>query len=262
MLRTLLTWTDELTGVFDPFGMRWTDDLFMSVIVGIYCCGLKGWPQDIPFQNLSNIRSKSLAQLVEAWKNGTLRIVKLTEDERAQAIADPKSVLPNTTLRPTPPPSPETRERVVPLVFHPADFHDLSQPSAAGTSTSALRAMTTTARPAKRKRKQRSDIKLARSRKLYYGRGVKSAEYVYEELSGGESEPDAKRFCEALSDDVVEEFPVEAADEVEGEVEGDVEDEIEEFSESEGEEDAIESATESWMLGEGSDAVEAESDVE
>ncbi|RDX49529.1 hypothetical protein OH76DRAFT_537104 [Lentinus brumalis] len=238
--------------------MRWTDSLFLSVIVGKYRCGMRGWPPDIPFQNPGYFgKTEPLEILVDLWHKGTLRIVKLTDDECAQAAADPKSVLPNTTLTPTPRPRAETPERVVPLVFHPFDFHELSQPSAASTSSSTPLVLTTTARPPKRKRKQRCDTKLSRTRKLHYGRGVKSREYVYDEESGGEAaDPNPKRFCEALSDDFVEEIPAAVAD-VEGE------DEIEEFTEAEPEqEDEIESASESWALGEGSDGAEAGSDVD
>lgn len=255
--------------MFDVFGMRWTNSLFLSVIVGIYRCGMTGWPSHIPFQNLGLFgQAALLKELLDLWMKGTLRIVKLTDDECAQAAVNPESVLPNTTLQPTPP-HPRTPEtRVIPLVFHPVNLHELSQPSTARTSesTSAPRVLTTTAPPPKRKRKQRCDTKLARTRtNLRYGRGVKSREYVYDGESGGESEPDPKcfRFCEALSDDVIEEFPAEGAAAVESEVEDDIEEFTEtEAKEEEEDEDEIESASESWMFGEESDGVEVESDGE
>ncbi len=224
--------------------MRWTDDLFLSVIVGRLRCGLRGWPPEIPFQNLSDIgKTKPLKKLLTCWKDGTLCIFKLSDEERARAADDPRSFLPNPTLRASR--SPRTHSdvedvvRVVPLVLHPVDFHELSQPSA----SSSPPALTTTARPPKRKRKQRSDIKLPRKRKMRNSTGVKSREYVYDTDGDDEFIPDVKRFREALSDDYVEEFPEVAVAE-------EVEEDIEEFTEPEREpEDEIESATETWMLG-------------
>ena len=254
--------------------MRWTDSLFLKVIVGVLGCGLEGWPRDIPFQNPSYFgKSTPLEKLVKLWKEGTLRIVKLSEEERARATQDPESFLPNTALRPALTPSPKPADeavRVIPLVFHPADFHELSQPSSsADTSSHTPLILTTTALPVKRKRKQRCDTKLARTRALYYGRGVKSQEYVYDAEDEDDLGPDPKRFREALSDNYIEEFP-------EAEVEAVVEDEIEEFPETaaaedgeetvsdieqftdveDEEEDEIESASEDWLLGEDSDEVE------
>ncbi|RDX39405.1 hypothetical protein OH76DRAFT_1301830, partial [Lentinus brumalis] len=70
--------------------MRWTNKLFMSVIVGTYRCGMRGWPPDIPFQNLGDFgKTEPLEILVGLWLSGTLRIVKLSDDECAQAAADP-----------------------------------------------------------------------------------------------------------------------------------------------------------------------------
>ncbi|KAI0682497.1 hypothetical protein C8T65DRAFT_278051, partial [Cerioporus squamosus] len=223
-------------------------------------CGLFGWPPDVPFQNLSGIKTKQLRRLLSLWNAGTLRIAKLTEEQRAQAAVDPTAFLPNTALRaPSPPPSPENAPRIVPLVLHPVDFHDLSQrpASASVSSGSAPTVLTTTAPSKKRKRKQRCDTKRARKRRLRYGHGVKSAEYVYDAAvarldDGGQSgsEPALMPFREALSDDYIEEF---------SDVAMEVGDDSEEFTEPEPEqENDIESVSESCMLGERSEVDEVE----
>ncbi|RDX41109.1 hypothetical protein OH76DRAFT_1423309 [Lentinus brumalis] len=245
----------DITGILDPIGMRWTNKLFLKNIVGIYDCGLFGWPPDIPFQCLSRIKTEPLRKLLRLWNAGELRIAKLTDEQRAQAAVDPTAFLPNTTLRPpSPPPPAEHVLRVVPLVLHPVDFHDLSQRPADDPSGSAPAVLTTTVPSKKRKRKQRCDIKRARTRARRYGLGVKSPEYVYDAADPESGfERVAMPFCEALSDDYVEEFPG---------VVTEVEDDIEQFTEPEPEEDEIESASESWMLGERSEVDEMEDNEE
>ncbi|TFK77930.1 hypothetical protein K466DRAFT_592960 [Polyporus arcularius HHB13444] len=219
--------------------MRWTNKLFLKNIVGIYDCGLFGWPPDIPFQCLNRIKTEPLRRLLRMWKTGELRIVKLTDEQRAHAAVDPAAFLPNTTLRaPSPPPPSADALRVVPLVLHPVDFHDLSQRPATESTPAVL---TTTAPPKKRKRKQRCDIKRARKRRLRYGLGVKSPEYVYDAaVPEADDESELERagmpFCEALSDDYVEEFPDVAA------------------------EDESESGSERWMVGERLEVDEDEDD--
>ncbi|KAI0688523.1 hypothetical protein C8T65DRAFT_746545 [Cerioporus squamosus] len=100
----------DITGILDPIGMRWTNKLFLKVIVGIYDCGLFGWPPDVPFQNLSGMKTKQLRRLLSLWNAGTLRIAKLTDEQRAQAAADPTTILPNASLQaPSPPAAPGER---------------------------------------------------------------------------------------------------------------------------------------------------------
>ncbi|KAI0694482.1 hypothetical protein C8T65DRAFT_759387 [Cerioporus squamosus] len=80
----------DITGVLDPIGMRWTNKLFLKVIVGIYDCGLFGWPPDVPFQNLSGMKTKQLRRLLSLWNAGTLRVAKLTR--RAQPKKRPREI--------------------------------------------------------------------------------------------------------------------------------------------------------------------------
>lgn len=223
--------------------MYYSESRYLSVVVdGLGCKFNNQWPGEIPFMNPSELKGgvRPLRRLLGLWKTGVLQLVKVTDEDRKRAAHDPRSLLPNPSFPMRSKTSDEHKPYVVPLVFHPVDFHELSRPTVAKSGTfNAL----IPSKPAKRPREQRGDFKRPRCRPVTgrrpraSQRGVISPLYVYEAASDPESdiesdpeEPAHKRLRAALSDDYVEEFT-----------------EVEAEPEAESDEESIESDTESWL---------------
>ncbi|RDX52193.1 hypothetical protein OH76DRAFT_197062 [Lentinus brumalis] len=75
--------------------MSWAGRLFLRVIVVLCGCGLEGRPPDILFEQLSRRNTETLKLLLNRWKSGTLRIVKLTDEQCSEAAVDPYRFLPD-----------------------------------------------------------------------------------------------------------------------------------------------------------------------
>lgn len=226
--------------------MYYSESRYLSVVVdGLDCKFNGGWPREIPFMNPSDLKGGvlPLRRLLSLWKTGVLRIVRVTDEDRRRAQHDRRTLLPNPSLptRDKSKSSNKHKPHVVPLVFHPVDFHELSRPPGTKSAHSdALIACT----PAKRPREQHGDFNRPRCRRVTGRRprpghrGVISPQYVYEaasdaeediESDGEEPEREYKRLRVALSDDYIEEY----TDRVEAEAESD--------------DESIESDTESWL---------------
>ncbi|PIL30231.1 hypothetical protein GSI_07408 [Ganoderma sinense ZZ0214-1] len=83
--------------LYDEAGMYWTvEDYYIESVVLQH--GLKpiGWPLDIPFQNLSNIRGgvSALMHLEYQWESGILRFARMMEDERLTASLNTEHLAP------------------------------------------------------------------------------------------------------------------------------------------------------------------------
>ena len=63
----------------DEAGMYWTLEDYVESVVLQHGLKLVGWPPDIPFQNLSNIRGgvSALTHLELRWESGILRFVRI-----------------------------------------------------------------------------------------------------------------------------------------------------------------------------------------
>ncbi|KAI1783734.1 hypothetical protein LXA43DRAFT_902946 [Ganoderma leucocontextum] len=85
----------EVTGD-DEAGMYWTLEDYIESVVLQHGVKLIGWPPDIPFQNLSNIRGGApvLTHLEHLWESGILKFVRITEDERLAASLNAKHLAP------------------------------------------------------------------------------------------------------------------------------------------------------------------------
>ncbi|KAI0363045.1 hypothetical protein BV20DRAFT_959099, partial [Pilatotrama ljubarskyi] len=175
---------------------------------------LVGWPLDIPFCNLSEIRGGMLplCRLLALWNQNKLRFERATPADLANAARDPKSVHPSPKhSKQLAPPSASTAVVVAPLALHPGDLTILGlHPTSTRPSPAVLGA---------RPRRQRNDVKKARARPVTNPdnhppkrprAGVKSAEYV---LESDIEEPAAKRGRYWPVDDPILEFvPVLARD--------------------------------------------------
>ncbi|PIL26685.1 hypothetical protein GSI_11212 [Ganoderma sinense ZZ0214-1] len=266
----------EHTGIQDA-QMPWTESGFIDHMVFEHHCGVEGWPRSVPFKNLSSILGgcAPLEEILDALVSGTLRIVKLTDEQLAEARVNPESFLPNPTLR-SEPAKPRKREtyHVVPLVLHPLDLRPISHPHASeplsdvddsGPAGSAELSASSVASPLIRiapgpetvPRRQRRDIKKRRRRPVTNPDdrpprrrrlGVQTPEYVYDAVPGsttaGEEREDTYSvpLGSAPSDDYVECFTERLGGTA---------------SEAESE---IESATESWACGSRSEIEDFTSD--
>ncbi|KAI1782765.1 hypothetical protein LXA43DRAFT_1049635 [Ganoderma leucocontextum] len=195
----------QLTGIADAY-MHWTEDGFLNVVVFEYHCGVEAWPRRWPFRNLSKLKGgcTPLREIRDALVSGKLRIVKLTDEQLAEARANPKSFLPNPTLRSEPGES-FRREtyHVIPLVLHPYDLSPISHPRSSGppseispeesaqpsSSSVASTLIRIAAGPETAPRRQRRDIKKRRRRPVTNPDdrpprrrrvGVQTPEYVYD----------------------------------------------------------------------------------
>ncbi|KAM5537014.1 hypothetical protein V8D89_009343 [Ganoderma adspersum] len=263
----------ELTGIQHAH-MPWTEAGFIDRMLLEYHCGVEGWPRRWLFQNLSSLRGGCvpLREIRDALVSGTLRIFKLTDEQLAEARANPESFLPNPTLRPQPL-EPRRREtyHVIPLVLHPLDLSPISHPLSSDPASNVNSAPAPEPRPSSvasplirivsghesAPRRQRRDIKKRRRRPVTNPDdrpprrrrlGVQTAEYVYDPVPGSsqpesdENERDGMPLGSVPSDDYIECF-------TEAETQSEVESEIE-------------SATESWACGSRSEIEEFSSDAE
>ncbi|KAI9069708.1 hypothetical protein FKP32DRAFT_1671149 [Trametes sanguinea] len=143
--------------------MSWTRKGYVKLVVLRYGYILYGWPLDIPFMNLSLLPGgiAPLQRLYDLWTRGILRFELASPEMLARAAADPLSV---------PPWDPSSRaagsggvvpaEGVVvsPLALHPGTLNVL------GTHPTSTQPSTLAATQGKRARRQRRDLKKARSR--------------------------------------------------------------------------------------------------
>lgn len=82
--------------------MRWTVDGYHRMIYTEYGLALVGWPDDIPFADLSKPGVTGLlriSRLLEAWRTRTLRFVPVLLDKAARAAKDPMDVVPSAKHR-------------------------------------------------------------------------------------------------------------------------------------------------------------------
>ncbi|KAM5530000.1 hypothetical protein V8D89_016333 [Ganoderma adspersum] len=252
----------ELTGIANAH-VHWTEEGYLNVLVFDYHCGIENWPGRWPFQNLSWLKGgcEPLREIRDSLLAGKLRIVRLTDEQLAEARANPKSFLPNPTLRSESRKSlrPETYH-VVPLVLHPHDLSPISHPPTTSSVISPLIRIATG--PESTPRRQRRDIKKRRRRPVTNPDdrpprrrriGVQTPEYVYDRVPDRVPDPsergeeDEYETCgmpsgSAPSDDYVECFTEPGTP-----------------SEPESE---IESATESWACGSQSEIEEFTDDEE
>ncbi|KAI0349044.1 hypothetical protein OH77DRAFT_1465783 [Trametes cingulata] len=189
--------------------VSYTVKQYARLVVIRYKHKLVGWPDTIPFRNLSHrFRLKRLQELLALWDNGVIRFEPTTAVDLVNAVRDPKSVHPNLKLLEKQCPVRASAVVVAPLVLHAADLRILGEhPTSTQPSAAVL---------GDRPRRQRNDVKKARRRfvtnpdnlppKLPRA-GVKSAPYVYDsDREDGAGELAAKRREYWLVDDPIEEF--------------------------------------------------------
>ncbi|KAI0372166.1 hypothetical protein BV20DRAFT_1050931 [Pilatotrama ljubarskyi] len=176
----------ELTGLDDAHMSYFPIDRYARLVVIRYRYKLVGWPDDIPFCNLSDIRDgvEPLQRLFALWNAKTLKFERATRADLVNAARDPFSVHPIEQCRqqhsaPHRRASAPSAIVVYPLVLHPGNLSVLgTHPTSTQPSKAVL---------GKRRRRQRNDVKKARVRfvtnpdnlppKLPRA-GVKSAECV------------------------------------------------------------------------------------
>ena len=80
----------------DEAGMYWTLEDYVDSIVLRHGLKLVGWPPDIRFQNLSDIRGGAtvLTYLQHRWDLGILKFVPITDDERLAASLNAEDLAP------------------------------------------------------------------------------------------------------------------------------------------------------------------------
>ncbi|KAJ8469229.1 hypothetical protein ONZ51_g9128 [Trametes cubensis] len=153
----------ELTGIVEAH-MRYTVDGYASRIVCQYGLKLVDWPQEIPFENLSDLIGgiRVLSTLRDAWDDGTLRFERATPEDIENATRDPASVHPNPSLlhwrngaEPAVAGHPHhpTAPILMPLVLHPGNLSVLGRHPTAMNPGTIL---------GKRARQQRRDVKKPR----------------------------------------------------------------------------------------------------
>ncbi|KAM5536720.1 hypothetical protein V8D89_009650 [Ganoderma adspersum] len=125
-----------VTGIFSV-QMCYTAEEYARFIV--WCLGwlLDGWPPDIPFANLSDIKGgiRTLRILRDLHQAGKLKFIRAPPDVRARALHDPESVLPHVMAAAALPPLPLTLH---PLRFDISRFQDLlPRPQLAAPSSSS-----------------------------------------------------------------------------------------------------------------------------
>ncbi|KAM5533250.1 hypothetical protein V8D89_013115 [Ganoderma adspersum] len=143
-IRTMLVLA---TGILS-IQMCYTAEEYARFIV--WCLGwlLDGWPYNIPFANLSDIKGgvRPLRILRDLHRAGTLKFVRAPPDVRQRALHDPDSVLPHVIAAAAlpPPPRPLTLR---PPKFDLSRFQDLlprTQPAAPSFSSSSTSSSSST----------------------------------------------------------------------------------------------------------------------
>ncbi|OSC96577.1 hypothetical protein PYCCODRAFT_1377310 [Trametes coccinea BRFM310] len=101
MLRTVIT--DGLVAITsDPRAtMHWTRWTFFRFVFLAYGVKLVGWPQEIPFVNLSHksMTSTNIRALLDAWASGQMRWVEATPRELLAADHDSRNACPGPRFR-------------------------------------------------------------------------------------------------------------------------------------------------------------------
>ncbi|KAL1940845.1 hypothetical protein VTO73DRAFT_7886 [Trametes versicolor] len=71
--------------------MSWSRRSYMKKVVMRYHVRIEGWPlADVPFRNLSNVPNLgSLEMLLHGWKEGSIRFVRLVDEQYHSMLADP-----------------------------------------------------------------------------------------------------------------------------------------------------------------------------
>ncbi|EIW57384.1 uncharacterized protein TRAVEDRAFT_29499, partial [Trametes versicolor FP-101664 SS1] len=125
----------DISGVPDA-QMSYKEDRYARLVVLRYVATLVGWPEGVPFVNLSSRLLGGIASLRvlrQAWDKGELRFERATPEDLEKAAADPLSVLPDggkclellaqakSRSESTPPPDVQPLVRVM----HPIDLSDL-----------------------------------------------------------------------------------------------------------------------------------------
>ncbi|KAI0351687.1 hypothetical protein OH77DRAFT_1419663 [Trametes cingulata] len=189
--------------------LSYTVSNYARLVVVRYEQKLVGWPETIPFRNLSErYRLKWLQELLPLWNDGIIRFEPATAVDLINAARDPKSVHPNPKLLDKDTPARPPAVVVAPLVLHPRDLRILGEhPTSTRPSAAVL---------GHRPRRQRKDVKKARRRFVTNPddlpprlprAGVKSARYVYDsDVEDGSGEPAAKDGEYWPVEDPIEEF--------------------------------------------------------
>lgn len=81
--------------------MEWTPERYARIIVHMYGLCFRGYPEDLKFENLSDIKGglDPIQRLLHLWEQGILRFEEATPKERQRALHDPESVLPGARAR-------------------------------------------------------------------------------------------------------------------------------------------------------------------
>ncbi|KAH9849089.1 hypothetical protein C2E23DRAFT_888488 [Lenzites betulinus] len=227
--------------------MRWCADGYARYIV--IKCGLKlvGWPEDVPFRDLSQggVGVELLRELLRRWrlKEGDaarLRFEPATAEDRAIAERDPASAIPNGATLGITGQSKPTGSRAPPLVVKALVQHPLTLDvvGIARTSTKRReRAGSATDERKPRQQEQRNDFGRRRLPLMHPElnrpprRGLTSLRSVIAGREGVEADAEGRPAKHAREDCAVD-------------------DRLEEFSEYETEEDAISAYSECEQHGE------------
>lgn len=213
----------------DDARMRYTSKCYASEVVVKGGCKVVGWPEDIPFKSVSEIRGgvAPLFELRRRWNlpdghQDKLRIERATPEDITNAIRDPDSVHPNLKLlkkerkeaADAATAATKDAEYVVPVyAWHPDDMCFVG-----------LELVSTAPPEPKSQRSQRIDSGLRRKRasdgspwareKLSMTKGISSSEYVIPGVhgssggggGGGERASKRMRLDDCVVDDPIEDF--------------------------------------------------------
>ncbi|KAI0351037.1 hypothetical protein OH77DRAFT_980460 [Trametes cingulata] len=71
--------------------MSWSRKAYMKNVVMRYRVRIEGWPlAEVPFRNLSDVPNLGkLELLLHGWRDGTIRFVRITDDQYRAMVADP-----------------------------------------------------------------------------------------------------------------------------------------------------------------------------
>ncbi|KAH9851438.1 hypothetical protein C2E23DRAFT_711362, partial [Lenzites betulinus] len=71
--------------------MSWSRRSYLKNVVSRYRIRIEGWPYvEVPFRNLSDVSNLGkLERLLRGWKDGTIRFVRLSEEQHRAMLADP-----------------------------------------------------------------------------------------------------------------------------------------------------------------------------
>ncbi|KAI0819338.1 hypothetical protein BC628DRAFT_1413783 [Trametes gibbosa] len=71
--------------------MSWSRRSYMKNVVNRYRVRIEGWPHaEVPFRNLSDVSNLGkLERLLRGWKDGTIRFVRLSDEQHRAMLVDP-----------------------------------------------------------------------------------------------------------------------------------------------------------------------------